>query len=333
MTAEVFYGAGRHYETLDPLQKIMAVKLNWISQPFAIFSGGVGKVSVALLLLKIMPKNKFRQWFLYILIALMTIINAICVAFIFGQCSPVQKLWEPSISGNCLRPYVQQDIGIFRASFSCLSDFLLALFPLLVIYKLQTRRAIKLGLGCAMSLGLFATGAAIVKTIQLPDLSARDDYTYDTVDLVIWFTTEMYTIIIAASVPTLRPLLPLLYGKSPTQKRNPRKWDAHLSASHRRKRAHCVHEDEDVDRLRMIPFSRSYEYSTSSRETHVEIKGAGDMRRDVDAESGGVILAKPDSNEIMKTTEVDVSVRNEPLPKSAAPFARRDEMTTYAEIE
>ena len=319
MTAEVAYGAGRHYETLDSLEKVMAVKLNWVSQPFTIFSCGVGKISIALLLLRIMPKNKIRERFLYTLITLLVIINTICVAFIFGQCSPARKLWEPSINGSCLKPYVQQDVGFFQASFSAFSDFLLALFPLVIIYNLQMKLAIKVGLGCAMSLGLFATGAAIVKTIQLEDLTARDDYTYDTVNLVIWFSTEMYTVIIAACVPTLRPLLPLLFGRSPYGQGVHKKWNTYLSASRRKNQGYRAHEDEDAHRLQTLPPSRSYGYSGSSKENIIDNHGAGDRPRDVDVESKEVVLPKPDVNEIMKTTEVDVSIRNKKSPNKAAP--------------
>ena len=85
MTAEVAYKTGRHYEILDSLQKVMAVKLNWISQPFTTFSCSVGKISVALLLLRIMPKNKIRERFLYILITLLVIFSSIIVAFIFAN--------------------------------------------------------------------------------------------------------------------------------------------------------------------------------------------------------------------------------------------------------
>ena len=324
MTAEVAYGTGRHYDTLDSVQKGMAVKLNWISQPFTIFSCGVGKISIALLLLRIMPKNKIRERFLYTLIALLIVINTICVAFIFGQCSPTRKLWEPSIRGNCLKPYVQQDIGFFQSSFSAFSDFLLAVFPLVIIYDLQMKRAVKVGLGCAMSLGLFATGAAIVKTIQLEDLTARDDYTYDTVDLVIWFSTEMYTVIIAACLPTLRPFLPILHGRSPTRQSTPKKLNTYLSASRRRKQGYRAHDDEEGHRLQTLPHSRSYGFSGSSKENTTDISGAGDGTRDVDVESGEVILPKPDVNEIMKTTEVDVSIRNKSSTSKAAPFAPRE---------
>ena len=185
------------------------------------------------------------------------------------------------------------------------------------------RLAVKVGLGCAMSLGLFATGAAIVKTIQLQDLTARDDYTYDTVNLVIWFSTEMYTVIIAACVPTLRPLLPILFGRSPYRQGVP-KWNNYQSAARRKKQGYRAHNDEDAHRLQTLPPSRNYGYSGSPKQNTIDTNGAGDRPRDADVESEEVILPKPDVNKIMKTTDVKVSIHNPKSPNKGAPLARRE---------
>ena len=57
-----------------------------------------------------------------------------------------------------------------------------------------------------------ATIASIVKTVELKNLVASD-FTWSSVNLVYWFTTENYTIIIAACIPTLRPLFEKWFRK------------------------------------------------------------------------------------------------------------------------
>ena len=69
-----------------------------------------------------------------------------------------------------------------------------------------------------------ATIAAIVKTVELKNLIASD-FTWSSVNLVYWFTTENYTIIIAACIPTLRPLFEKWFRKPSTNRPN------HLSKS------------------------------------------------------------------------------------------------------
>ena len=57
-----------------------------------------------------------------------------------------------------------------------------------------------------MGLGVFAGACAIVKTIQLPNLSARSDFPRETIDLFIWTATAGTAILIAGCIPTLRPM-------------------------------------------------------------------------------------------------------------------------------
>lgn len=57
-----------------------------------------------------------------------------------------------------------------------------------------------------LGLSFFAMIACIVKTIELKALGDRNDFTYSTAAFVIWFTVEQYIVIIAASIPTIRPL-------------------------------------------------------------------------------------------------------------------------------
>lgn len=90
-------------------------------------------------------------------------------------------------------------------AFSAFSDLLLALFPILIIKGLKIQLRLKIGLCCVMSLGIIATAAATIKTVELKNL-ATPDFTYNATNLVYWLITENWAIIIAACVPTLSPL-------------------------------------------------------------------------------------------------------------------------------
>jgi len=58
-----------------------------------------------------------------------------------------------------------------------------------------------------MGLGIFAMVGSVVKTVLLKSVGNQGDYTYNTSFLIIWWTIELYLVIIAASIPTLKPLL------------------------------------------------------------------------------------------------------------------------------
>ena len=71
----------------------------------------------------------------------------------------------------------------------------------------------KFGLAAIMGLGLIAVLASIFKTVELKNL-ATPDFTYNATDLVYWYITENWVIVIAACIPTLGPLYLVSIGKA-----------------------------------------------------------------------------------------------------------------------
>lgn len=92
-------------------------------------------------------------------------------------------------------------------------DLALALLPITVIWNLQLGWHKRLGLSILMGLGVFAFICAIIKTSKLPELNDRADITFITVSLWIWTANETNVIILAASVPTLRPLYLTVFNR------------------------------------------------------------------------------------------------------------------------
>ncbi|EEH33071.2 integral membrane protein [Paracoccidioides lutzii Pb01] len=221
VTVCVYYGTGRHVYYLDEHQKFQANKFNWISQGFHVMSTNWGKVSVALFLLRIIDRAKQTRYIFFTGMVMLTLVNSVCVFTIYGQCTPTSALWKgigPGNPGKCWHPHVQRDYAFFQGSFSAASDLVLALYPVFIIWSLQMTRKLKVGLTCVLALGVIATAAAVVKTIFLAELAAREDYTFETINLTTWISTEQYLIIIAACIPTLGPLFTAASGRKPIGK-------------------------------------------------------------------------------------------------------------------
>ena len=92
-------------------------------------------------------------------------------------------------------------------------DLALALLPITIIWNLRLDWHKKVGLSTLMGLGVFAFICAVIKTTKLPELNARDDLTFITVSLWIWTANETHIIILAASIPTLRPLYLTVFNR------------------------------------------------------------------------------------------------------------------------
>ncbi|KAJ6035865.1 hypothetical protein N7540_000144 [Penicillium herquei] len=65
----------------------------------------------------------------------------------------------------------------------------------------------KISLSCLMGLGIFAMIASIVKTVELRAITSQADLTYAMANLAIWWTLEAYFVLIATSIPTLKPIV------------------------------------------------------------------------------------------------------------------------------
>ncbi|KAI2635645.1 hypothetical protein GGS26DRAFT_550039 [Hypomontagnella submonticulosa] len=168
--------------------------------PFAI---AWSKTSFAVTLLHITQgKTKLVVWAIIISTNLLLIMAAF--SFIF-QCTPVEKLWSPTVPGTCW-PGLNSVVGMLASAYSGFMDFVLALLPWSFIWKLNLRQNEKLGVAVAMSMGIFAGSTAIVKCYYLHNLY-RVDFFYEGGNLAIWGAAEVSTTIMASSIPVLRVLV------------------------------------------------------------------------------------------------------------------------------
>ncbi|CAN9151547.1 unnamed protein product [Alternaria sp. RS040] len=94
--------------------------------------------------------------------------------------------------------------GFAMATF-IVTDFLLALLPVPLVWQLQLNGRTKITLVCILALGLFAGIAAIIKSEkQKTALTDPDPYVHDT--FTMWRFIEYDVGIIVASLPSLKPL-------------------------------------------------------------------------------------------------------------------------------
>ncbi|KAI1442826.1 hypothetical protein F5Y02DRAFT_429439 [Annulohypoxylon stygium] len=168
--------------------------------PFAI---AWSKTSFAVTLLNI-DKGRIRIVIWAIIVSTNLLLVMAAFSFLF-QCSPVEKLWNPTVPGTCW-PDMNRVLSMLASAYSGFMDFVLALLPWTFIWKLNLRREEKIGVAAAMSMGIFAGTTAIVKCYYLHNLYSVDFF-YAGGNLAIWGTAEVATTIMASSIPVLRVLI------------------------------------------------------------------------------------------------------------------------------
>ncbi|KAH9900475.1 hypothetical protein F4778DRAFT_739113 [Xylariomycetidae sp. FL2044] len=206
-TVLVHYGLGRHiyYVPIEHQQNLN--RWNWIVQPFGILTLPIGKISVVLLLQRLMgPTAVFRKWFLWINMVAFTASMVASSILSFAQCNPPRALWEDVPGSTCLDPSIQAHFAEFTCAYSSFLDFVLALIPITFIRHLKMSLQKKVGLCVLLGMGVLSGVCAAIKTVQSSDLGVREDVSWELYSLYAWSSSEIFLNIVCACIPTLKPL-------------------------------------------------------------------------------------------------------------------------------
>ncbi|KAI9653797.1 MAG: hypothetical protein M1831_005664 [Alyxoria varia] len=206
-TYSVTLGFGRHIWTLDPQDTIKSIKYNYMAVPPQILAYSIPKISVAIFIDRILAPSKIRRIILYGVPGLQLINGVIAIIVLFKTCTPTASIWDPAVpQESCLPHDPMLGYNYFVAAFTAFTDFFLAIVPIMSFINLQMERSSKIAVSILMGVTAVGGICAIVKTTKLWQLNEPIDFTYATGDLTITSTVEGDMIIIAACVPTLRPL-------------------------------------------------------------------------------------------------------------------------------
>ena len=152
-TVAVHYGLGRHKTDLTQWQYIEFMKYGygqWI-QTFQTLM--FTKISICLFLLRI-PVEKHLIRPIQVAIMVLIVSNLVLTLLWILQCTPVSRAWNKQTPGRCFTDAQLQRIIMSQALISIISDVGLALFPILLLWKVQIPLRIKAGLCSLMGLGL-----------------------------------------------------------------------------------------------------------------------------------------------------------------------------------
>ncbi|KAI0408935.1 hypothetical protein F4802DRAFT_593791 [Xylaria palmicola] len=166
----------------------------------------LSKTSFGFTLLRV-TEGRTRQLVIF-LTATLNIVYFLTIIFTFLKCKPSIYCWLPP--DKCWSIWTYIKFAIFGGVYSALVDFTFAIVPWFLVKDLNMKKAEKLGVAIAMSFGAVAGITAVVRSIFLPYL-ASPNFSTKATTLVIWYTAEADTTIIAASIPVLRALIKELH--------------------------------------------------------------------------------------------------------------------------
>ena len=105
-------GNGRHPYYLGPQETSKAIRWSTIAFIPGVLSFTVPKISVAILLARLLNPTKRQKIFMYSLSIVVNIGGCIAVALLWQQCKPSSGLWDPTVAATCWSPDVLIDYTI-----------------------------------------------------------------------------------------------------------------------------------------------------------------------------------------------------------------------------
>ncbi|KAB8211370.1 hypothetical protein BDV34DRAFT_109217 [Aspergillus parasiticus] len=171
------------------------------------------KVSLALFLLRFASPNKNLKRFIIGSLVFLIIFTIACILTLIFQCLPVRAAWDFSLRENarCYSIKTYLSIGEFNSAINIATDFVFATLPAFMFYKVQVNKRTRVSLMGILSLGYFACAAGIVKTVLQSQIFDEPD-PYRDCQYLIWNCVELNIGIIAASFPTIKPLVKSVIG-------------------------------------------------------------------------------------------------------------------------
>ncbi|KAF2186463.1 hypothetical protein K469DRAFT_630246 [Zopfia rhizophila CBS 207.26] len=189
---ETYYGLGKHFIVIlsDPILYLHFARVLYVHAIIVMVGISAVKVSIAFFLLRLSTRTPYSR-FLYGMIAAWDI-----------------RLRPPPFGtgdAKCYSMEVFRNLGLMNSSFNIITDFLFATLPVPLIWKLQLNLRTKISLVAVLSLGYFASAAAIIKAVLQWNVLTDLDWTvHDAFN--VWNYIEFTIGIIAASLPALKPL-------------------------------------------------------------------------------------------------------------------------------
>ncbi|RFN49826.1 hypothetical protein FIE12Z_5887 [Fusarium flagelliforme] len=214
-------GLGRHTVAVasEPggIDRMVRTKiLQVIGYPFNTIAYSLPNVAILILIERLVGRTKtLSLWFLRVVVAIQIFLAFISVVIIFAQCRPTRMLWDQEAKGECWSPDVFNHSSFVVSSFTVLTDLVLAIVPIHAFWKLQLKRQEKLEITFMLGLTFLSAVFTIIKATYLSTFNDRTDPLYNVVTLIIWGLVEQNVVIMAASVPTLRPLIRVFKDKHP----------------------------------------------------------------------------------------------------------------------
>ncbi|KAK6213319.1 hypothetical protein QIS74_09321 [Colletotrichum tabaci] len=200
-------GVGQLDSTLSADQVANSYFWFYVFQEFWCFTLVTLKWSLGFTLLRIGNGQRWVQIVICTCLALVTVCTGGTGMYLFFRCSPVEKNWLLTIEGTCQAREIQTALSFLVAAVSISTDWIFAIMPFALIWKLQMASKVKASVIGLLGLGIFASIAPIVRLNYLLLLNDDKKFLQGLSIILAWAQAEVGIGMLVANLPACRPLL------------------------------------------------------------------------------------------------------------------------------
>ncbi|KAH9904872.1 hypothetical protein F4778DRAFT_780044 [Xylariomycetidae sp. FL2044] len=208
----IAYGFGKPFASLPLENRVRVSQALWISPAIWGLSSTIIKMSIVTSYLRIWTSKRFRTM-CHVLLGALALFG---LAMFFGgliTCIPVEVSWRDirnMPSDKCMNKPLFMFI---TSSLNIAFDLFIYAMPTPLIRRLQMPKRQKIGLMVVFTIGAVVCAASVMRLVAIYQLSTAPDPSADGVNLGIWSGVEHNLMIIAACLPSIRPLISRIFPR------------------------------------------------------------------------------------------------------------------------
>ncbi|KAL3418571.1 integral membrane protein [Phlyctema vagabunda] len=208
-------GLGQHVSKLDADQLKYVLNITYAIQILYPWSLGLAKISVLAFYLRLFPSDNFRIVCKVAIGVMVCFILSISLTMAFA-CNPISWGWK---LGNV--PYcIDKEAVQYAASvLNLVTDLVILCLPMKYLWHLSLNKKKRVMVITLFSLGSMTCIASAVRLSTITKFYASEDPTYAAFPIAIWSAIEINLTLIAASIPSLKPLFSRIFNFDSTEKR------------------------------------------------------------------------------------------------------------------
>ncbi|KAK0669072.1 hypothetical protein QBC41DRAFT_112500 [Cercophora samala] len=200
------HGAGQHIWDLDPNDTPSAIawgRAAWYGILFYLITLCFSKISILLLYIHLFT-FKWARLAGQILLGVVIITHLFMALATFTACIPLNSYWDFTVE----RKYCHgQSIWWSNTGMHMVTDFLIFLLPMPVVWSIRLPRRQKLALSGVFGFGFLVCFISILRLMQLIRVQTEPDFTYAAAELSYLTAVEVNGAIVCACVMTLKPFI------------------------------------------------------------------------------------------------------------------------------